>query len=179
MALADVIADIELSYRQLEFSIRMLTYCEMGHLNPEEFDDDHVIALPEGSLHFPAGNFGDSASINRSAVIGTLLSVAAMALALDRGFEEIGLARNPAANDSNGKLRLLIYMVRCAFAHDIASPVWEVRAPFRRQLTIDFDPTPLTIDLAALDGIPFVIDQIGGYFNWDRIYHAVMQILNS
>jgi hypothetical protein len=179
MALADVIADIELSYKQLEFSIRLLTYCENGNLDPGKFDDDHVVALPEGTLHFPAGNFSDLDSIYNAAAIGVLLSVGAMALALDRGFDEIGLSRSPAANDPNGKLRILIYMLRCAYAHDIASPRWKVSEPFRRQLTIDLDPNPLTVDLAALGGTPFVIDQIGGYYNWVRIYWAALNILNS
>jgi hypothetical protein len=179
MALAEVIEDIELSYKQFEFAIRLLTYCEVGNLDAKKFDDDHVIDLPEGTFHFPAGRFSDVASITNGAAIGVLLSVGGMAIALDRGFDEKKFPRDPAANDPAGKLRLLIYMVRSAFAHDIASPCWEVRGAFQRRLTIDFDPNPLTIDLTALHGQAFHMNQLGGYYNWVRIYENALDLLKT
>ena len=179
MALAEVIQDIELSYRQFEFSIRLLSFCELGKIDPKEFDDDHIIALPEGTLHFPAGQFASKESIQHAAAIGVLITVGAMALAMDRGFEEIKVARDPKATDSTGRLRLLIYMIRCAYAHDVASPCWQARGDFQRQLIIDLDPNPLTLDLADVNGKPFNVEQIGGYYNWDRLYRMVLAILKS
>jgi hypothetical protein len=68
-------------------------------------------------------------------------------------------------------------MVRCAQAHGLADPRWEVRGRYRRILEIDIDGERLTLDFTSLDGQPFVIDQIGGYEMWYRIYAMTKRLL--
>ena len=177
MALADAIADIENGFEQLEFAIRLLSACELGKIDPSIVDDAHTVQQPGGMLNFPAGKFATTERLVRAASINVLIAAAATALTLDRGFEVAGIARDPCATDQVGMLRLLVYMVRSAYAHDIASPRWEVRGHFQRQLKLTLEGGDYVIDLTHLHGQTFTIDDIGGYLNWYRIYRASMSVI--
>ena len=61
-----------------------------------------------------------------------------------------------------------MYMIRCAFAHDMMHPRWEARGPaFARPLRINLPSAPLTVDMVKLHGQSFEdghIDSIEIYF---------------
>jgi hypothetical protein len=179
MALTEAIEDIDIAFRQLEFSIKLLSYCEAGKIDPAEFDTDHLVALHNGDLHFPTQNFTDRASIERAAGTSVLIAASASAIALNRGFEVAEIEADPTAGDNVVRIRTLIYMVRCAFAHDIAAPLWEVRGKYRQTLNVEIEGQPLALDLATLDGQPFEIDAIGGYVTWYGVYRMAVARLGS
>jgi hypothetical protein len=70
-------------------------------------------------------------------------------------------------------------MVRCAQAHGIADPHWEVRGRYGRTLTVDLAGAPISLDLASLHGQRFDIDQLGGYENWYRIRAAADRVFRG
>jgi hypothetical protein len=175
----EALEDIEIPFRQLEFAIKLLSFCGLRNINPKDFDTDHVLSLEGGNLNFPLGQFSDQDSLNRAASISVLLAFSASVLVLDKGFEVIGIAPNPEATDNVGKLRALIYMVRCAQAHGIADPHWEVRGKFARSMTVDLAGAQILLDQAALHGRRFHIDQLGGYENWYRIRAAADRVFLS
>ena len=49
-----------------------------------------------------------------------------------------GIKNDPDARDNLGQLRMLIYMCRCAFAHNVLYPEWEVRGKYERRLDIAY-----------------------------------------
>ena len=175
----EALEDIDIAFRQLEFAIKLLSFCELGNINPKEFDTDHVVLLDDGNLHFPPGHFSDQDSLIRAASISVLLAFGASALLLDKGFEAMSIVPNPEASDNAGKLRSLIYMVRCAQAHGIADPHWEVRGKYAQTVTVDLAGAQISLDLAALHGQRFHIDQLGGYENWYRIRAAADRVLRG
>ena len=174
MALAEAIEDANIAFDQLEFSIRLLTFCEMGNLDPKRFDDNHIVKLPDGDLNYPAGKFATQNRLVSAASINVLTAAGVTALALHRTFEEAGIPADPTTNDPIGMLRCLVYMVRNAFAHDMGSPQWVVRGQFQRQLTLQLENGAYQIDLSPKDGQALTMDDIGGYTNWYRIYRASM-----
>jgi hypothetical protein len=179
MKIHEALEDIDIAFRQLEFMIKLLSFCELGNIDPKEFDTDHIVMLEGVSLHFPTDHFSDADSLTRAASISVLLAFSACVLVLDKGFEVIGIKADPHASDNIGSLRALIYMVRCAQAHGIADPRWEARGPFARMITVDLEGIPLSLDLQALNGQRFHIDQLGGYENWYRIRNAADEIFSS
>jgi hypothetical protein len=176
-ALEEAKGDIEIAFRQLEFSIKLLSYCEAGGINPRDFDTDHLVQLSNGNLHFPTGHFSDPDNIRKAAGTSVLIAFSASILVLDKAFEVGGIAPNPESADAAVRLRTLVYMLRCAQAHGIADPRWEVRGKFRRTIAVDLESAPISIDLTAMDGRPFNVDDIGGYENWCRIRDTAMQTL--
>ena len=80
MKIDEALEDIDITFRQLEFAIKLLSFCEMGNINPKDFDTDHVILLDGGNLRFPPGQFSDQESLNRAASISVLLAFGALCL---------------------------------------------------------------------------------------------------
>jgi hypothetical protein len=168
----EAIEDVEIAFRQLEFAIKLLSYCELGKINPVEFDTDHLVQLSTGNLHFPSVNFQSKDALIRAASINVVIAFSATTLVLDQAFDAIGMKRDWGATDADGKLRLLVYMVRCAYAHGFANPRWHVTNKKAGVVTLNFDGQTITLDLPRLHGQVFDIEQIGGYENWYRIHNA-------
>ena len=84
MEIQEALEDIEIAFRQLEFAIKLLSFCEFGNINPADFDTDHVVLLEGGNLHFPTGQFSDQDSLTRAASISVLLAFSASVLVLPR-----------------------------------------------------------------------------------------------
>lgn len=179
MNISEALQDVEIAFRQFEFAIRLLSYCELGHVKPADFDTDHLVMLEGGSLHFPTRNFSTLDAINRAASVSVLLAFSGSVLVLDKAFEVVGVKADPEASDNIVRLRTLVYMLRCAQAHGPADPRWEARGRYARTLSVDLDAVAVSLDLAALNAQPFVIDQIGGYGNWYRILHIAMRMLKQ
>jgi hypothetical protein len=70
-------------------------------------------------------------------------------------------------------------MARCAYAHGIATPRWEVRGKYCRTLSANCGIAAMTLDLPTLHGRDFVVDQLGGYANWYRIRDAALRVLTA
>ncbi len=178
MSVREALEDVEIGFRQLEFAIRLLSYCELGHVTSADFETDHLVMLEGGSLKFPSGNFSNVNDINRAASVAVLLAFSGTVLVLDKAFEVAGINADPEASDNIVRLRTLVYMLRCAQAHGPADPRWEVRGKYIRTLTVDLDGIAVSLDLAALNGQPFIVDQIGGYQNWYRIRNMAVRAVS-
>jgi hypothetical protein len=179
LSIKDALLDVDIAFRQLEFSIKLLSFCELGHINPSEFDTDHLVRLDEGNLNFPTGKFSDQNSIINAANISVLLAISASVLVLDKAFETAGMRPDPEAMGNNEQLRTLVHMMRCAQAHGIADPRWEVRGKYLRTLTVDVGDLSIFLDLPKLHGQAFMVDQIGGYANWYRIRDVACALIKK
>ncbi len=127
MELQNALDDVDTAFRQLEFAIKLLSFCELGNIKPSDFDTDHIVLLEGEKLFFPRGKFNDFDSITNAATTGVLIAFSASVLVLDDTFSAVGMKSTPEAMGNDGQLRTLIYMARCAYAHGIAAPRWEVR----------------------------------------------------
>ncbi len=168
--------DVENAFKQLEFAIKLKCYCELGYLNKEKFDSE--IQLVEENIVFPSGSF-QSNQIIFSSRINVGICFGASAIALDALFDEAGIKRNPSSRDPNDELRLLVYMVRCAFAHNIAKPCWEVKDNNARKIKLDLDEKELPIDMKALNKKDFDYSHIGGFRNWYKIKEMAVRIIKG
>lgn len=177
MDIREALNDVEIAFLQLEFSIRLLSYCELGKVDAKDFDTDHLVQLPEGNLHFKSGHFGDPDNILRAANVSVLLAFSGTAILLDKAFELAGLKPNPKSEDDASKLRALVFMVRCAHAHGLADPRWEVRGDFRRPIALELEGRKILLDLTKLHGQTLHIEQLGGYTNWYAIRRAARNLL--
>jgi hypothetical protein len=179
VTLSDALEDIEIAFKQLEFTIKLLSFCELGNIKPSEFDTDHIINLEGGRIRFPTGNFSEIGNIINAASVSVLIAFSASVLVLDKAFEIMGMKPDPESVDAVTCLRTLIYMLRCAQAHGVADPRWEVRGKYLCALSLNLGDIALSLNLSKLNGERFDIDQIGGYPNWYQIRHAAVRVLTS
>lgn len=174
----EAIEDVAIGFRQLEFAIKLLSYTELGNINTADFDAEHLVRLSTGDLHFPSINFQNQDALIRAASINVLIAFGATALVLDEAFEAIGMKSIWNSTDNSGKLRLLVYMVRCAYAHGFANPRWNVTNKKAGVLTVIIEGHTITLELPRLHGQAFDVSQIGGYENWYRIREAAQKLFS-
>jgi hypothetical protein len=175
----EAVEDVEIGFRQLEFAIKLLSYIETDNINPTAFDTDHIVLLSSGNLRFPSINFQSKDALVRAASINVIIVFAATTLVLDQAFDAIGIKPNFQSNDDTGKLRLLVYMVRCCYAHGVADPRWNVTNKKAGVLTVNIEGQTIPLDLPRLHGQTFDISQIGGYENWYRVYRAAQRLFRA
>lgn len=169
ITMEEALEDVRIAFLQVEYAIKMLTYVEEGNIAPTVFDTDHTILLPNGNLGFPIGHFSDPDNLIRAANVSVSLALGASALTLDKAFEVAGIQRDPLSEDDLIKMRTLVYMVRCAYAHGIAEPRWEVRGRNKQKMSVNVRSVEIELDLDALHGEVFGFDQIGGHHMWFQI----------
>ena len=133
---------------------------------------DETVLLKHENLNLPPGNFRRLEDIIRAAGITISSAFGASALTLDKGWEVAGIRPNPNCTDEKVKLRTLVHMVRCAYAHGIADPKWEVRGDYHQVLEVKLPSEPLRLDLRELDGHEFSFDALGGHARWFEIRDA-------
>lgn len=175
MTITDALEDVEIAFRQIEFALKMSAYWDRAEMNSVDFVTDLSVRLPEGDLHFPTDHFSEKENIMRAAEISVAVAFGTSALALDQALEVSGFRPNPESEDPFDHIRCVIYLVRCAYAHRIAEPVWEAKGKKRRAYTLQIGQEPVTVDLVALNGRSFSFENLGGHKNWFRMRDAVVQ----
>ncbi len=173
------LVDVEQSFKQLEFAIKLMCYCENGYMNNENFDSDVTLLLDEENVNYPAGTFGTFGDIMLSAQIMVSVSFGVSAITLDSAYEAASISSNPESSDSHDELRSLIYMVRCAYAHNIAAPLWEVRGKNLKNVELDLEGERVSLDLKDLHGKQFEYSHIGGFSNWLKIRRLAVNHLEK
>ena len=168
---------IDQAFLQLEFAIKLLTYVELGKLDKKEFDVDVTLLLKENNLTFRNDTFQKYDDLINAVQNNYNITLGFTAILLNSCFEEAGTNHDPKDNLFKAEIRSLIYMIRCAFAHDMMSPKWEVRGKYNRILNIQFEDYKLEINLCKLDGQPFEVSQIGGIDNYYKVKDAAQGFL--
>ncbi len=169
---------VQEAFLQLCWAIKLDTYLSVyPPANKVDFDNPHSILDPADTLFLPGDQFDTVDDILLGAEHCIMLSVGALFLAFDTALDQAGFKNDPFAQDPLGELRKLIYMVRCAFAHNMLAPHWEVKPKYRHQLAIELPGIALHLDLDILADKPFEIKQIGGYSQLFKMKDYILQVL--
>lgn len=174
----EAIEAIEQAFLQLSFAIKLLTHIELGNLDKDVFDAEVQVNLSKRNLVFGQNTFKTADDVILAAQNNYSITLGFTALVLDRALEGTGLRRDLQDGDPDRDIRALVYMVRCAFAHDMMHPRWEARgSAFARELRIDLPSEPLIVDMTALHGLPFEDSHIGGVETYFEIRAEVERIV--
>ena len=177
MDVKHAVKDIEIAFLQLEFAIKLLSYCESENIEPQKFDTDHVVA--HENLYLPTGKFSHLEDIKRAAGISVLVALGASAIVLYEALDSAGFNVNPESDDEQEKLCALAYMVRCAYAHGMSEPKWHARG---RNICIHKVNLPsgiLELDLNALNGEVLEYGHLGQLETWFEIRDVSIQMIEN
>ncbi len=170
------IADVEFAFRQLEFAIKLMCYCEQNHLDRSKFDTDVTLLLETENVGFPAGNFKTLESIIFASQIQVGVSFGVSAILLDAAYEATGVRKNLKSRAPEDDLRILVYMVRNAFAHNMAAPRWQLHGKdFQRIFSLPLEDTIAVVDFSSYNEKIFSYEHIGGFAQWFKIKTAVIR----
>lgn len=169
---------VQQAFLQLSWAIKLDSYLSIHPpVNKVDFDHFQYVDDPDDYIFLPDDQFNTINDIHLGAENAILGSVGDFFLALDTALCKAGIKTDLSTQDSFGQLRILIYMCRCAFAHNVLAPCWEVRGKYCRQLEIKLPSISLQLDLRQLSDRPFDIKQIGGYSQLFKIKDHIIQIL--
>ena len=165
---------IRFAFLQLEFSIKLFCHFERGEVDKDSFDRQTTIRLPGGDLSFPHSAFHTYRDLVLASqnVYSTTLGLSAVAL--DTALSDGGIRNDPTDLSERGQLRSFIYMVRCAFAHDLMHPKWEARGQYARTYQLNLGAHSLSVDMAALNGRPLELEDFGGMLSYLAMKDAVL-----
>jgi hypothetical protein len=171
--------NIHQAFLQLEFATKLLTYTELYGINKNDFDTNVVIEDGKHIIPFNHSAFNSYDDLILAAENNYNITLGFTAIVLDSSFEKIGIAADPKNRTSNGMLRTLIYMIRCAYAHDMMFPKWKVKGDYSEILTIHLRDEILKLDLSDKDDTAFKIGDIGGLRIYLSIKEKVCQLINE
>jgi len=154
---------IEQALLQYEFVIKMLTYIESGKLDKKEFDIDTTIIHAKSYNRFPDNTFNTYDDLKLAAENNFSLMLGALTITIESCLAENGIPNNSQDTTPRGQLRQLIYMIRCAYAHDIMEPKWVIKDRYVKKLTCTAGPYTKEVELDELNGTHFNIEQVGGH----------------
>ena len=174
MELRDAIGNVKTALAQIHFTVKLLEYCERGELDLPTFDK--TVVIKKDFLRFPTGHFSKKDEVVHAAKISFKLAVASSAFTLDEAWKVVEKKHGKTAMEKYKDLQDLVYMVRCAFAHGIATPRWEAKGRYRRVLNVDLPEGAIELDMRTLDGKPFDLEDLGGYRRWVEIIHQIRKL---
>jgi hypothetical protein len=116
---------------------------------------------------FRLGQAYDKQGLDDLTFNNILLNVGTCAIVIDTALDErFGAKPNPIASEVD-QLRALMYMLRCAFAHDPFHPTWVIRDRYRREYEIA--GANVVADLAQRHDEGLVPNHFGGWEGFLRL----------
>jgi hypothetical protein len=174
---SEIIENIEQAFLQLEFSIKLLTYVELKKIEKTEFDTNVVIEGQKRNLNFFHSSFDTYDDLIHATVNNLNITLGFTSIVLEASLQALGIKNDPNDRSKNGMLRNLIYMIRCAYAHDMMYPKWEAKGPYAQPLEIHLDNEIVNIDLMKKHGEPFDMKDLGGYRNYFEIKDKILTLI--
>lgn len=170
---------IDQAFLQLEFAIKLMNYVELGRLNKDEFDLYTLIKLERKNIRFGDNTFHTYKELKNAAINNYLITLGMSVITLETSLQDAGIYNDLYDFSSKGQLRALVYMIRCAFAHDMMTPCWKVDSRYQRIIELNLGGGKISIDLCKLNGMAFEDSHIGGIETYYEIKNAVKLLIEA
>jgi len=169
---------IEQAFLQLSFAIKLLTYFELNKVKKEEFDRDTTVILKRKNINLPNNTFQTYNDLVLAAENNFNITLGATAIIMDESLSSAGFKNSYKDMTTNAQLRTLVYMIRCAFAHNMIQPTWQVRPGYLVELRLALLQDTIVVNLNELNGKPFNMEQIGGHEVYWEIKNQVIKMIS-
>ena len=148
-----------------------------GAITPETFDDEIV---EEGTAALPRRwprEHRTQEDLVRWSWNNVLAAMSISAIAADSALDDALGPKPPtsAALSDRDAARVIVYMLRCANAHDPLNPRWECRGPYLGVFRIN--ALGFELDTTALDGQPWNIAHVGGVDGYFRLLDYCLKLV--
>ena len=170
---------IKWAFLQLEFSIKLYRLFESREIDKESFDREMWVSSPEGRLFFAQSSFNTYEDLILASQNVYSVSLGLSVIALETACVDAGIRNDPLDRTPKGELRSFVYMLRCAFAHDLMFPKWEARSSYARVFNLDLGILSRVVDVAALNGSHLELSDFGGMLTYLAIKDMVLAWLDS
>lgn len=170
--------DIEQAFLQLTFSIKLLAFFELKNIDKEIFDMCLTIPGKQDNVLYKKDTFKTYNDLIHAATNNYNITLGFTAITLESSLQAANIPNNPDDKSPEGMLRTLVYMIRCAYAHDLMHPKWSVKKKYRHELEIPLQNETFILDLAEKNAQPFDIKDIGGHVNYFNLKEKICQLIS-
>jgi len=170
---------IDQAFRQLDFSIKFVSYVERRKVELSELDTTAEVHISGENVRVEGKTFRDYDDLSTAAQKNFLITMGMTASALEAAYASANIPADPRRLEPDADLRSLVWMVCCAFRQDAMSPKWEIRSRFARTYALRLENVPEEIDLRTKDKSDFRIDDLGGVKGYIAIKNAVKKELSK
>ncbi len=149
-----------------------------GRISTEIFTRDVTILNGSKELLLPAFPDGTDDDLKSGAFNIMHIALSATALTVDETLDEV-FGKISADTDSNRiGIRVMVHLLRNAFAHNPWRPKWVVYPKYRNTYPIELDDgSKFNFEASALDGDGVQPEQVGGLEFWVKLLqHCEMQV---
>jgi len=175
----DILKNINQAFLQLEFSLKLLTHFELVKVNKDEFDTNVRIRGKYINLDIPHNRFNTYNDLVIAADNTCSITLGFTSIVLDDSLQSAGFSHKPQDKSTDGLVRTLIYLIRCAYAHNMMYPIWEIKTKYIYKIEIPLKYEVIELDLSQKNGKPFHINDIGGFQNYLEIKDKVINLIET
>jgi hypothetical protein len=162
---------------QLSFSIKLMMHLQLRKIDKDEFDCEAQVNLERRIVPLPANIFHTYEDLISAGENTFMVTLGFHAISIDTALTELGILPNLQVTHPYRDVRDLVYMIRCAFAHNFIDPEWQAKPSFQRKLNIGLPSQLLTVDMLAFNGQRFRIEHVGGVSGYREIVGEIEKIV--
>ncbi|MCL5801910.1 MAG: hypothetical protein M1283_05265 [Gammaproteobacteria bacterium] len=164
----------------LGLAIRLSGEVEAGRINTEIFKRGVIIHTGGNGLRLPPFHEGTDQDIKHGIANIVLIALGASALTVDETLNEVF---GKAATDTDSTrigIRVMVYQLRNAFAHNPWRPKWIVFPKYRNSYPIELDDgSRFTFDATNLNGDGVKPEHVGGLEFWTKLLQHCERLVSS
>jgi hypothetical protein len=179
ISIQEAIEDVDIAFQQVEYCLKANAFWEREGFTADQFVTDLIVTLPKGDLHFPTDRFAEKRNIIIASEIAITVAYGCTVLTLDQALETAGYSIDSKSNDEFDQIRCVVYLMRCAFAHRIAQPYWDVRPQKQRVYRFMVSDRQISVDTGELNGREFYFTHIGGHKVWHDLKHVIINKIRA
>jgi len=158
-SLDDFIGYLHTAVKQFEFSLKLWHYLQEHPINLEEFDISLTVEEGASRIVMSEGTFSNYDELVVASENVTSMCFGSIAIVLWKTIEHVGYKLPSVIELDKDDVACLIYMIRCAFAHDMARPRWNIKKEKYRKV---YRIGNHAISLTNKNGKIFSYQDIGG-----------------
>ncbi len=175
---SEIIENINQAFLQLDFSRKLLAYFDQNKVNKDDFDVELTWLGKFSSIVIPQNSFKTYDDLKIAAENIYSITLGFTSIVLNDALESKRGKCNRSDNSPNGKLQRLVYMIRCAYAHNMMYPKWEIKSTYISPIRIRLKHQILKLDLTKKNGQPFVFKNEIGLQNYLEIRDKVCRLID-
>ena len=170
----DSVEKVNQAFLQLSYCLKNMCYFEMTKVDKNLFDCDTHFNF--SSIILPASEFKTYDDLILASQNNVMICLGFTTIVLDFVVNDASLR----LSQNTKNLVDLLHMIRCAFAHDMIEPKWNItKSQYNRPIEISLVNSKVNIDLTSKNGEPFKIEDIGGYENYYKMKDEIIKLLTK
>lgn len=157
--LNDFLGYLDSAIKQFEFSLKLWHYLQEYPIQLKDFDIPLTIEEGASRIVMSEGTFTGYGELIVASENITSMCFGSIAIVLWKAIQHADYVLPKSITQEKDELASLVYMIRCAFAHDMAKPRWNIKKEkYNRKYRIGSH----IISLIEKDGKIFSYQDIGG-----------------